>query len=419
MIIKKQSIKMNEELIFELDRSDPLAGQRSQFSLPDGVIYLDGNSLGALPITTSARLKQVIEGEWGKELIRSWNTSGWYEMPRRIGAKIAHLIGAQAGEVIVADSTSVNLFKVLAAATQLRPERRLILSTSDNFPTDLYMAQGLIQLLGRGQELRLCNDTEVLDNINADTAVVMLTHVNYRTGRMLDMRAISAKAHEVGALIIWDLAHSAGALPVDLTGAKADFAVGCGYKYLNGGPGAPAFLFVAERHQANFSQPLSGWMGHNAPFAFDSNYTPAEGITRYLVGTQPVLSMTALECGVDTLLHVDMEQLRRKSLQLTDLFIRLIEEYCAGQGLTLVTPQEHDQRGSQVSFQHEHGYALMQALIARGVIGDFRAPDIVRFGVTPLYLRYADIWNAVQIMADILSTRDWDRPEFKQRAAVT
>ncbi|MBX3085416.1 MAG: kynureninase [Anaerolineae bacterium] len=402
-----------------LDQSDPLAVHRDQFDVPDGVYYLDGNSLGVLPRQTPARVEQAVREEWGKGLVRSWNTAGWYELPRRLGDKIGKLIGAAAGQVVVADSTSINLFKLLSAALRLRPDRRVILSTRDNFPTDLYMAQGLIALLGDRHELRLVDDEAILGAIDDQTAVVMVTHVNYRTGRMHNMAATTQRAHQHGALMLWDLCHSAGAMPVDLDGVGADFAVGCGYKYLNGGPGAPAFLYVSQRHQPEFSQPLSGWMGHAHPFTFDWQYQPAEGIARYLCGTQPVLSMTALDCGVDTLLAADLNDVRAKSLRMTDLFIELVEQRCAGHDLTLVTPRPRDQRGSQICLSHPDGYPIMQALIAHGVIGDFRAPDIIRFGVTPLYLRYVDIWDAVDILATILNTRAWDVPEFKQRAAVT
>jgi kynureninase len=383
------------------------------------VIYLDGNSLGPLPKGAAARVAQVVTEEWGDGLIRSWNSAGWMALPRRIGDKIGRLIGAHPGEVIVADSTSINLFKVLAGALKLNPTRRVIASERDNFPTDLYMAQGLIELLGGKHELRLVDADEITDAIDADTAVVMLTHVNYRTGRMHDMAAITQQAHQHGALVIWDLAHSAGAVPVDLNSVQADLAIGCGYKYLNGGPGAPAFVFVARQHQADFVQPLSGWLGHAQPFAFDVHYTPAEGIARAMCGTPPIISLAALECGVDIVLEADMTAMRAKSLALTDLFIALVEQTCVPHGLRLVTPRQHALRGSQVCFAHPDAYAIMQALIARGVIGDFRAPDILRFGFTPLYLRYADAWDAAHILADVLDTRAWDRPEFKQRATVT
>lgn len=410
---------LTRDSLAAMDANDPLAPFKDKFFIPDGVLYFDGNSLGVVPKTVEGRLHQVITQEWGVGLVRSWNTAGWYEMPRRLGNKIAKLIGANEGEVVVADSTSVNLFKVLAAGVKLNPNRRVILSEPDNFPTDLYMAQGLIQLLGSDHELVLKPANEIMSAIDENTALVMLTHVNYRTGAMHDMNAITAQAHAKGALVIWDLAHSAGALPVDLTGAHADFAIGCGYKYLNGGPGAPAFVYVAKRHQPNFSQPLAGWMGHNKPFAFDWKYEPAEGIGRYLAGTQPVLSMTALECGVDVMLEADMSLVRQKSLTMADVFMQLVEERCGNYGLELVTPTDGSIRGSQVSYSHPQGFPIMQALIAAGVIGDYREPNILRFGFTPLYVSYTDIWDTVTILADILKKRTWEQPAFQRRGNVT
>ncbi|MBL8698091.1 MAG: kynureninase [Alphaproteobacteria bacterium] len=402
-----------------LDRADPLARHRDAFELPAGLVYLDGNSLGALPRATAARVADVIRREWGQDLITSWNKAGWIDLPRRVGDKIGRLVGAAPGEVIVADSTSINVFKVLAAALALRPDRRTILSDSGNFPTDLYMAQGLAALRADGRRLRLEAPEDVAAAIDDDTAVVMLTEVDYRTGRLHDMAAITAAAQARGALMLWDLAHSAGAFPVDLARCNADFAVGCGYKYLNGGPGAPAFVYVAARHQDSFRQPLSGWLGHAAPFAFDTSYAPARGIGRYLCGTPPILSLVALECGVDTLLEADMSAIRAKSERMTALFIDLVERLCAGHGLELASPRAAARRGSQVSFRHPEGYAIMQALIARGVIGDFRAPDILRFGFTPLYLRHVDVWRAADTLRDVLATRAWDAPRFRTRAAVT
>ena len=407
------------EFIQALDAADPLAAFGQRFNLPDGLVYLDGNSLGALPRDTPARVARAITDEWGRDLLRSWNTAGWMDMPMRIGDKIGRLIGALPGETVCADSTSINVFKALSAALRLNPGRKVILSEPDNFPTDLYMAQGLTGLLNDGHRLVLKTPDEIEAALNADTAVLMLTHVNYRSGRMHDMARLTEKAHAVGALVVWDLAHSAGAVPVDLTAAGADMAVGCGYKYLNGGPGAPAFIMVAGRHQARFSQPLSGWLGHADPFAFSVDYRPAAGIGRALCGTPAVLNMTALECGLDVMLEADQGAMRAKSLALTDLFIAEVEARGAGRGLSLLTPREHQLRGSQVSFAHAEGYAIMQALIARGVIGDFRAPDILRFGFTPLYTRYADAWKAAGALADILATEEWDRPEFKARKKVT
>jgi kynureninase len=414
------------------DAADPLAAHRNAFALPDGVIYLDGNSLGPLPRATPARLREVVDREWGEGLVRSWNTAGWIDAPRRIGARIARLVGASANELICADSTSVNLFKVLAAALALqtaRPqvstnERRVILSERGNFPTDLYIAQGLADLLGGRHALKLVEFDEVAAAIDERVAVLMLTHVNYRTGAMHDMAALTRRAHDAGALVIWDLAHSAGAVPVDLNAAGADFAVGCGYKYLNGGPGAPAFVFVAERHLATladrtFAQPLSGWIGHRAPFDFVSDYAPARGIDRFAVGTPSILALAALHCGVDTVLAAGIDALRAKSVALTELFIALVEQRCAGLGLALATPRDPQRRGSQVSFAHEHAWPVMQALVARGVIGDFRAPDILRFGFAPLYVRFVDVWDAVEALREVLANRAWDRPEFRRRKTVT
>jgi kynureninase len=402
-----------------LDAADSLAAMREAFVLPDGVLYLDGNSLGALPRATPKRLAEVAIEQWGHDLIKSWNAHGWIDLPRRVGDKIARLIGAGPGEVIVADSTSINLFKVLAAALRLNPDRRVVLSERDNFPTDLYMAQGLIALLGGKHTLRLVEADEIPGAIGADTAVVMLTHVNYKTGAMHDMAQVTAAAHAKGALMLWDLAHSAGAVPVDLNGSFADFAVGCGYKYLNGGPGAPAFVWVAQKHQERFVQPLSGWLGHATPFAFETDYRPAAGVARYVCGTPPVLSMAALETGVDLMLSADLDALRTKSIALTETFIRLVEQECSGFGLHLLSPRQPARRGSQVSLRHKEGYPIMQALIARGVIGDFRAPDILRFGFAPLYVRFVDVWDAVASLKDILAGGTWDKPEFRVRAAVT
>ena len=407
-----------------LDAADPLAPLRDQFELPAGVIYLDGNSLGVLPRTTAARVQQVVTEEWGVGLIRSWNSAHWMDLPARIGDKIARLIGAGAGEVVTADSTSVNLFKVLSAALSISqadaPARKVILSERSNFPTDLYIAEGLAR--ERGFELQLAEPEDLPGLLNEHTAVLMLTHVNYRTGRMHDMAALAQRAHATGALSIWDLAHSAGAVPVDLRGAGADFAIGCGYKYLNGGPGAPAFVWVAPQHVDRFWQPLSGWIGHAAPFEFTPGYRPAAGITRYLCGTPAVLSLAALECGVDTLLAAEplggMAALRRKSLALTRQFAQQVQASCPE--LRLVSPSDDAQRGSQVCFAHSSmGYPVMQALIARGVIGDFRAPDILRFGFTPLYLRHVDAWDAAEHLRQVLQSGEWQRPEFNQKQAVT
>jgi kynureninase len=409
-----------------LDAQDPLRTLRDLFTIPSDVIYLDGNSLGVMPTAAPARVAAAVTQEWGNGLIRSWNTAGWFQLPQMLGNKIAQLIGAGPGEVVATDSTSINLYKVLSAALNIAaqdaPQRKLIVSERSNFPTDLYIAEALCK--ERGLQLQLVEPEEIHAALTPDVAVLMLTHVNYRTGAMHDMAAVTAAAHAAGALTVWDLAHSAGAVPVDLNGANADFSIGCGYKYLNGGPGAPAFVWVNPRHAERFWQPLAGWWGHAAPFEFTPDYRPAPGITRYLCGTQPILSMTALDCGLDTLLAAQplggMAALRTKSLALTDLFMALVEERCAGHGLRMVTPRTHAQRGSQVCISREAGaYAMVQALIARGVIGDYRAPDILRFGFTPLYIGFEDVWNAVEHLKQVLDTAEWQRPVFNQKHAVT
>lgn len=408
------------------DAADPLRELRDLFDLPEGTIYLDGNSLGVMPRATPQRVAQVVQDEWGRDLIKSWNTAGWIHLPQRVGDKIAQLVGAGPGELVVADSTSVNLFKVLTAALRITdedaPERNVIVSERSNFPTDLYIAEALAR--SQGYELVLVEPDEIAAHLNERLAVLMLTQVNYRTGRVHDMAALTAAAHRAGALVVWDLCHSAGAIPVDLTGADADFAVGCGYKYLNGGPGAPAFVWAHPRHAGRFWQPLSGWMGHAEPFEFTPEYRPATGITRYLCGTPPVISLAALECGVDTLLAAQplggLVALRRKSIALTELFIELVESRCQGHGLSLASPRDAGIRGSQVCFAHESGgYAMVQALIARGVIGDFRAPDVLRFGFTPLYTSHTDVWDAVEHFAQVLEKEEWREARFNQRAAVT
>ena len=402
-----------------LDAADPLASFRTEFDLPDGVIYLDGNSLGAMPKRAVEIASRVLEKEWSAQLIRSWNSAGWFQMPRALGDKLAPLVGAGPGEVVVNDTTSANLFKVLAAALTLRPERRVIVSERDNFPTDLYVVQGLSRLLGRGHRLELVDRDGLASAIDQDTAVLLLTHVNYRSGAMHDMAELTRLAHERGALAIWDLAHSAGAVPVALNAANADFAVGCTYKYLNGGPGAPAYVYVAKRWQQAAEQPLAGWWGHAAPFDFSPDYVPAPDIARYLCGTQPILSLAVAEAGLDLALKADMRQIRAKSVALCELFIALVEEQCAGLGLELASPRRSEERGSQVSFSHPQGYAAMQALIASNVIGDYRDPGLMRFGFAPLYVRYVDLWDAVAALKQILAGRLWDRPEYRQRQAVT
>jgi kynureninase len=403
----------------EMDAADPLAQSRDAFVLPAGIVYLDGNSLGALPRQAEERVRAVMTRQWGQDLIKSWNVHDWIGAPARLGGKIARLIGAKPNEVVVADSTSLNVFKALHAALCLRPKRRVILSDDGNFPTDLYMAQGLTELLGSTHRLKIVPADEIESALTEDVAVLMLTEVDYRTGRLHDMRALTKLAHDKGVLAFWDLCHSAGAFPVDLNGCGADFAVGCGYKYLNGGPGAPAFIYVAERWQGSAEQPLFGWMGHDAPFAFDLDYRPKPGIARFLVGTLPILSLTALEAGLDLFADVALGALHRKSGALGDLFIALVEQELSGSGLTLASPRPAAERGSQVSYRHPEGYPIMQALIARGVIGDFRAPDILRFGFAPLYVSFSDIWNAVAHLKAVMAGQEWQKPEFRRRAAVT
>ena len=402
------------------DHADTLRPLRALFHLPEGMTYLDGNSLGCLTYGARMRLRDVVDREWGTGLIASWNQAGWVDLPARVGARIGRLVGAEEGALVACDSTSVNLFKLLAAALALRPGRRVIVSERSNFPTDLYMAEGLAALLAQGHELRLADHAgEIPALLTDDTAVLMLTQVNYRTGALHDMAALSRLAHERGALTLWDLAHSAGALPVDLARDEADFAIGCGYKYLNGGPGAPAFLYVAPRHQAAARQPLSGWFGHAAPFAFETAYQPAEGVARFLTGTPSVLALSVLDSALDAFDGVDMTALREKSMALTSFFIAAVEALCAGQGLKLATPREPFRRGSQVSFEHPAAYALCQALIVAGVVGDFRAPDILRFGFAPLYNSFADALNAATTIAELLASKSYEDERFQRRNTVT
>jgi len=410
---------VDRETCLSFDRQDPLASLREAFAVPQDVIYLDGNSLGALPRETLPRLTQVVAEEWGKGLIRSWNEAHWIDAPARIGDKIARMIGATAGEVIVADSTSVNLYKLLAGALQVQPGRHFILTEASNFPTDLYIAQGLIESLGGNHALRVVERADIERSIDGSVAVLMLTHVDYATGEIHDMRGLTAAAQKFGALMLWDLSHSAGAVPVNLNVAQVDLAVGCGYKYLNGGPGAPAYAFVAKGLQEALQSPLSGWMGHAAPFAFESQYRAAPGIERLLAGSPPILSLLALEVAVDLWLRVDQKEARRKSMALGDLFIRQVDETCRDLGIEVVSPREAEKRGSQVSLRHNEGYRVMRALIDRGVIGDFRTPDLMRFGFAPLYTRYVDVFDAVGSLRDVLTSRAWDRPEYANRLPVT
>jgi kynureninase len=393
------------------------AATKAMFHIPDGMIYLDGNSLGPLPKAAPARVAKAMTEEWGEMLITGWTKAGWMAKATEVGDRVAKLIGAEAGHVVMGDTLSIKVYQALASALELRPERRVILSDSGNFPSDLYMAEGLIKSLGQGHELRIVAPEEVEENITEDVAVTLITEVDYRTGRLHDMKALTAKAHSVGALTIWDLAHTAGATDVKLSEARADFAVGCTYKYLNGGPGAPAFIYVAPQH-ANLVRPaLSGWLGHDAPFAFDLSYRAGAGIERMRVGTPPILALASLEAALDAWATVDMSDLRTRSQELTQLFLEEVERRCPM--LTLASPRDAAARGSQISFSFEQGYAAMQALIARGVIGDFRAPDIMRFGFTPLFIDKADVLRACDVIEEVMTGKLWDKPEYHARAAVT
>ncbi|MBW2410941.1 MAG: kynureninase [Deltaproteobacteria bacterium] len=403
----------------ELDARDPLVPFREEFHIPEKVIYMDGNSLGAMPKTALERVREVTEREWGRDLIKSWNTADWFNAPQRIGDKIAAMIGAKPGEVVATDSTGINLFKALSAALTINSHRSDIVMEGSNFPTDNYITQGLIAFLGKQHHIRFVEKDDIMNAIDNKVSVVSLTDVHYKTGHRLNMQAITARAHEYGALTVWDLCHSAGALPIDLNAAGADFAVGCGYKYLNGGPGAPAFIFVAARHQDKAKQPLTGWWSHRAPFEFTRDYESANGINRMLSGTQPMISLCVLEVGVDIMARADIQAIREKSKKMGDLFIAAVEQSCKDFGFGIASPRNADRRGSHVSLTHENGYAIMQALIERGVIGDFRSPDILRFGLTPLYLRYVDVWDAVEILADIMASETWKDPKYHARAAVT
>lgn len=403
-----------------MDAADPLAHKRAEFELPDSVIYLDGNSLGCLPVAVRARVTEVIDQQWGTDLIKSWNIHGWIDLPVLTGEKIARLIGAGPDQVISCDSISVNLFKLLSAALGLQSGRRLVLSQQDNFPTDLYMVQGLSELLGSHRcQLVTVSADELEGQLTDEVAVLMLTHVNFRSGHIHDMQRLTELAHKKGILVIWDLAHSAGVLPLQLDQCQVDFAVGCTYKYLNAGPGAPAFLYVAKRHLPVVTQALSGWMGHAAPFQFSTDYAGAPGIGKFLTGTPPVISMSALDAALDVFTDVNMQDVRHKTKQLTSLFVTLASQTPALDSLTLASPPDAEQRGAQLAWRHPQAYAICQALIAAGVIGDFRAPDILRLGFSPLYLRYEDIWHSVQQLASILETGRWQEPRFSQTSRVT
>lgn len=406
------------------DKNDSLAHFKHKFNIPAGTLYLDGNSLGAMPQQSLERATEIITKEWGVDLIQSWNTAGWWNLPIVLGDKVAKLIGANKDETVITDSTSVNLYKVLVSAMRIQkekhPHKKVIIAEKDSFPTDLYIIQGFIDLMKDGYELRLVDHADDLATLVDDqTAAVVLSHVNYRTGYFYDMAATNELIHSHGGLVIWDLCHSIGAVPIDLNATHSDFAIGCTYKYLNGGPGSPALLWVHAQHQNSVNQPLSGWWGHEKPFDMAPDYVPSTGIRRYLCGTQPIISLGLVACGVDIFLETDMKTIREKSLRLTDLFIELVQQECAEFNLELITPTDHKHRGSHVSFQHPQGYAAIQALIARGVIGDYREPEVMRFGVTPLYLGFEDIWNAVQHIKAVFQNQEWNNPKYQERSQVT
>jgi kynureninase len=407
------------DAIVQLDISDPLAAFRDEFFLPDGVIYLNGNSLGAMPLAAAERAKQVVEHEWAEGLIGSMNTAGWYELPSTLGRKIASIVGAQPNEVVLTDSTGINLYKALAAALKIQPDRRVVVMEGSNFPTNNYMVQGLLKELGRGHTIRFAEADDMMDAIDEDVAAICITHVHYKSGHILDMAAITEHAHAVGAAAVWDLCHSAGAMPVDLNGCNVDFAVACTYKYINGGPGAPALLFVAERHHGKYTQPLTGWFGHKAPFDFERDYEPIDDVRQMLSGTQPIVSLSIAEIGIDIMLRADMIEIREKSMRMTDLFIDLVEQRCGDFGFELVSPRDANRRGSQVSFRSDNGYPIIRAMHDRGVICDYRAPGNMRFGFAPLYLRYVDVWEAVEHLHDIVRNETWKAPQYQVRSAVT
>jgi len=403
----------------QLDREDPLASFRDEFFLPDGITYFNGNSLGAMPLKAVQRARQVVEEEWATGLIGSMNSAGWFELPLTLGRKIAPLVGAKPNEVVITDSTGIDLYKVLAAALQIQPDRRVVVMEGSNFPTDNYMVQGLLAQLGDGYTIRYAEVDEIMAAIDEDVAAICITHVHYKTGHILDMAAITKRAHAVGAAAVWDLCHSAGALPVDLNACNVDFAVACTYKYLNGGPGSPAMLFAAERHHGKYQQPLTGWFGHAAPFDFEQDYRPAGDIRQMLSGTQPIVSLSLAEIGIDIMLRADMQEIRRKSMRMTDLFIDLVEQRCGVHGIKLASPREASSRGSQVSFSHPEAYPLVRALHDRGVICDYRSPGNMRFGFAPLYNSFVDIWDAVEQLHDILQSGAWNAAKYHERNVVT
>jgi kynureninase len=403
----------------QLDQDDPLAPFREEFFLPEGLIYLNGNSLGAMPLKAAERSRRVVEKEWAEGLIGSMNTAGWYELPRSLGRKVAALIGAKPDEVVVTDATGINLYKVVAASLQAQPDRRVVVMEGSNFPTNNYMVQGLVEQLDDGYTIRFAEADELFDAIDDDVASICITHVHYKTGRIHDMVALTERAHAVGAAAVWDLCHTVGAMPVDVNACKVDFAVACTYKYLNAGPGAPSLLFAAKRHHGNYLQPLTGWYGHAEPFDFDRDYRPAPDIRQMLTGTQPTASLSTAEIGIDIMLRADMNEIREKSMRMTDLFIALVEERCAGHDISLASPRDANIRGSQVSFFHEQGYQIIRAMHDHGVGCDYREPGIMRFGFAPLYIRYVDVWDTVEKLHDILESGAWKDEKYRDRTAVT
>ncbi len=413
--------KLKLEDLKSLDNQDPLSRYREEFYLPKNTIYFDGNSLGPVPTKTIENLNKTINDEWGRDLINSWNKADWINLPQRLGDKIAPLLGAKSGEVVVVDSTSVNLFKVLTSALRLNDKRKKIISESTNFPSDLYILEGVNAMSNNQYECLLIedDDIDIEKYIDSSVAVVMLSHINYKTGRISDMKTITDYAHKKGALVVWDLSHSVGVIPMDLHNIGVDFAVGCTYKHLNGGPGAPGFLYVNSDLIEIVSQPLSGWLGHSDPFAFDRKYFPANTINKYICGTPSILSYKAVESGLDVFDGISMDQVREKSIQLSELFIELIQQECGDFGFELFSPTEANLRGSQISFKHENAYPIMQSLISRGVIGDYREPNILRFGISPLYMRFEDIWEAIMNLKTIMESREWDSDRFKKRNYVT
>ena len=412
--------KIKLEDLKYLDKQDPLSRYREEFFLPKNTIYFDGNSLGPVPTKTIKNLNKTINEEWGKDLINSWNKANWINLPQTLGDKIAPLLGAKSGEVVVVDSTSLNLFKVLTSALRLNKNRKKIVSESTNFPSDLYILEGVNGMLNNHYECQLIDDDINFEKyIDSSTAVVMLSHINYKTGRISDMKKITDYAHQQGALVVWDLSHSVGVIPMDLHNIGVDFAVGCTYKHLNGGPGAPGFLYVHSDLIAIVSQPLSGWLGHSDPFAFEAKYTPANNINKFICGTPSILSYKAVESALDIFDEISLEQVREKSIQLSELFIKLIQQECGDFGFELFSPIDAALRGSQISYKHENAYPIMQSLISRGIIGDYREPNILRFGISPLYMRYEDVWSAIICLKNIMQSNEWDSSNFKIRNYVT